>query len=78
MAAEYTSGAVARMPGSDETAHLLEFFQAESARFEEDTASAEALVPKSHRLPDASPAVQAAWFEVANILLNLDETITKG
>jgi hypothetical protein len=69
--------ALARMPSSEETTHLLEFFTSSRDRFREDPEAAKKLVPDAERLPGVDPAEQAAWFQTANILLNLDETITK-
>ena len=68
---------VARDPRAEELGQLAAVFRAEPERFARAPRDAEALVGKS-----VSPGVQlpdlAAWFFVANILLNLDETITKG
>ena len=43
-------------------------------------AAAEALIKvgESARAPGLDPAELAAWTAIGNVLLNLDETITKG
>ena len=63
---------------SHEVEILLNFFDNERERFQRNSKLAEEVVPASERLKDTPIADQAAWFEVANILLNLDETITKN
>jgi hypothetical protein len=69
--------AVARKPRPAERALLLQVLQEQRKRFSEDVASARKLVGKADQA--AQDVVElAAWFHVANILLNLDETITKG
>lgn len=69
---------LARVPDSQEAEHLLAFLHAETSRLEQDSQTAEEMVPKPQRIEAMSLAQQAAWFEVANILLNLDETITRN
>lgn len=69
--------AVARPPQSHELDYLLAFWENECLRFQKETKLAEQLVPQSWRIDGTPLADQAAYFEVANILLNLDETITK-
>ena len=69
--------AVARKPRPAERALLLKVLQEQRKRFSEDVAAARKLVGKEDQA--AQDVVElAAWFHVANILLNLDETITKG
>lgn len=69
---------LAREAGSNEVETLLNFFENELVRFQNDSKLAEAIIPKAERSDTISIAEQSAWFEVANILLNLDETITKN
>jgi hypothetical protein len=71
---------VARAPKAEELKRLVELYQKELAHFKEDTKAAEAMAfggegkaPEGFNLPDL-----AAWTVVSNVLLNLDETITKG
>jgi cytochrome c553 len=64
-----------RQPGPVELAPLLAFHAQQRARFEADGAAARALVPTTAEADDA--ADRAAWTLVANVLLSLDETLTK-
>jgi hypothetical protein len=67
-----------REPKPEEVRHLETVFRLELERLRQNPASAGSLV-KQFPHPSAGPAEElAAWFYVANILLNLDETITKG
>ncbi|MCH8043684.1 MAG: PSD1 domain-containing protein [Planctomycetes bacterium] len=69
---------VARRPNDKEAEHLLNVYQRELARFKTNAAAAKKLVGKEPLPKDISAEQLAAWVYVANILLNLDETITKG
>ena len=69
---------VSRQPASDEIRVLLELFEHEHERLAKNPKVAESLIPKAERVDGVDLAEQAAWFEVANVLLNLDETITKN
>ncbi len=55
-------------------------YQAQSARFQQDPEAADKLISvgESPRPADVDLAELAAWTAVGNVLLNLDETITKG
>ncbi len=73
--------AYARQPNDREAQHLASVFQYERARFEKDPKAATTLVTsiKGWKPPaDLDHKDLAAWFYVANILVNLDEMITKG
>ena len=69
-----------RAPTRAERQRLLSFFEQQLNGIERDSGSAETLV----RVGSATGRAQldarklAAWMMVANVLLNLDETITKG
>ena len=72
-----------RRPTDPERRVLRELFEAELRAFEMDPVAARKLaVPTSLPLQfgddDLDPVELAAWTVVANALLNLDETITKG
>jgi hypothetical protein len=54
---------------------LLALYRENLAKYRRDTAAAKALAAGAGNLDAAEPA---AWTVVANVLLNLDETITKG
>jgi hypothetical protein len=62
---------LSRHPHPMEIEHLARVVENEQRRYELNPTAAEALV-------DEPSAELAAWFHVAGILLNLDETITKG
>ena len=70
--------AVSRVPTEKEISLLLNIFQEEKNRFSKDLESAKKLIPKEQRLSNVPVPELAAWFYISNILLNLDETITKG
>ena len=68
---------LSRSPRESELASLREIFDGALARYEADAKAARAVLGK-HELPaDCDAATWAAWFSVAQVLLNLDETITK-
>ena len=71
---------VGRRPSDRERAVLERALVAERVHFKLDPKGAAALsaVGESPRPLDLDPAELAAWTAVGNILLNLDETITKG
>ena len=65
-----------RQPTSDEVETLLALLRAEHERFKADPSAAMKLVGEA---TDAAEVARlAAWMCVANALLNLDETVTKG
>jgi hypothetical protein len=69
---------VARAPTASETAALADLWRQEQQRYHENPGLAEKLIPLKEQLDGIPPSEQAAWFAVANVLLNLDETITKN
>ncbi len=70
----------AREPGPEELAVLLTLYEEEKAAYALDAGAARDLA--GEELPAAGEGIDsqelAAWTVVANALLNLDETITKG
>lgn len=69
-----------RPPTVAERARLLKFLDQQLAGFRRDRAAAEILIQVGSAERPASlesPAL-AAWMMVANVLFNLDETLTKG
>ena len=67
---------VARGPSPPELARIVAFYNQELDHYRSDTkAACELIEVKDNPLPDVSE--RAAWTMVANVLLNLDETITK-
>ncbi len=69
---------VSREPSSHESEHLLSVLERERTLLEADEAAAGALIPEQYRSADVPLSIQGAWFTISNILLNLDETITRG
>jgi hypothetical protein len=72
--------AVSRAPTAGEQRILLGLYQDSLARFRGDGAAAEKLlaVGDSPRDPQFDVAELAAWTAISSIVLNLDETITRG
>jgi len=71
---------VARMPTSQELEQLLKLYRERLNSYRKDPAAARALVNGAIPAPagEFADAELAAWTVIANVLLNLDETITKG
>ena len=70
-----------RRPTKVESKILIEIYRHELKTFQDHPGSAKALISGIRRWrPPAKLDLNrlAAWFSVANVLLNLDETITKG
>ena len=67
-------------PGGDEVRVLREIFDGEQATYRKDPAAALKLltVGESPRNEALDPSELAAWSTVAGVILNLDETVTKG
>src|SRR5205807_8040532 len=70
---------VSRPPTHAELNQLLALYRSGREKYSKDAAAAKALVSAGNfGLPLAADAAEvAAWTVVANVLLNLDETITK-
>ncbi len=71
---------LSRQPNDEELERLLVYYREERQRWEQDPAAAIALLGGGRALKqqgEPKPAECAAWAMVANVLLNLDETITK-
>ena len=67
---------VSRRPTPQELERLLAFYRAELDRFQNDTKAAGEIV-KGYSGPSTDIAELAAWTMVSNVLLNLDEAVTK-
>ena len=69
-----------RSPTGAELTYLVQLFRDNVAKYRKDPAAAQAM--RSNGLPapagDVDGAELAAWTVVANVLLNLDETVTKA
>jgi len=72
--------ALARRPTDAEQQVLARVYQTELATFKQDAEAARQLlsIGESKRNEELDLSEHAAWTAVARILLNLDETITKG
>jgi hypothetical protein len=70
---------LARPPVREEAERLVQLFESSRTEFERDLAAAKELLDGANLtlLPGESPEIMAAWAVVANVLLNLDETLTK-
>ena len=72
--------ALARQPTREELGDLRNIYEQQLANFSRDKKAATDLlsVGESSAPKDVDPSELAAWTAIGNILLNLDETITKG
>ncbi len=69
----------ARTPTTAERDLLLKLYGKSLEKYRKDAAAAQAMVKNGGEpLKGVDVAELAAWTVVANVLLNLDETITKG
>lgn len=70
----------ARSPRADEVKRLVALYEQELAQFKQDPKAAEKMATSELSKPAGNMNLEelAAWTVVANVLLNLDETITKG
>jgi len=72
--------ATSRIPSSDELSQMENFFNEEKDRFENNPEDAKALLAIGKMMDseeDEVPTI-AAYTSVANMIINLDETITRG
>ena len=69
-----------RAPEPREVERLVKLFESERAHYAQDSKAADKMANSELGKPPAglSDADLAAWTVVANVLLNLDEAITKG
>jgi hypothetical protein len=69
-----------RAPTASEHRRLLDFVKAQERGFRKDPKAAAALVQvgSAPRPADLKDGPLAAWMTLANVLFNLDETLTKG
>ncbi len=70
----------ARVPSEQEVAILRQILARNLSKYRDNPAAAVKLIGigESARPGDMDPAELAAWTAIGNVLLNLDETITKG
>ena len=71
---------LARPPMPNEMKVLERIYAGQLKNFREDTEAAKKLIQAGDAKPanDLDPGELAAWTAIGNVLLNLDETITKG
>jgi hypothetical protein len=71
--------ATARRPNADELSVLVKVYQAQLADYQADKEAAAKLLSygDSKRNEALDPSEEAAWTMVANLILNLDEVVTK-
>ncbi len=71
---------LARPPTTEEVAIVQQTFEHHLARYTKDTAAAKKVIGNGESTPRADlPAPEvAAWTLVANLILNLDETVTRN
>lgn len=71
---------VGRAPTAVEVDHLVKLFEENREKYRQDPSAAKALATGTLAPPpaDADLSELAAWTVIANILLNLDEALTKG
>lgn len=71
-----------RGPSPEESEHCLALLDRKRGEFSRDPAAAKKLIAGSSGALDLDPGLPApdlaAWFHLCNVLLNLDETVTKG
>lgn len=68
----------AREPSAMELNELLAVYEAHLQEYENDTDAANKLISSGTESESESPASLAAWTMVANLMLNLDEVVTKN
>jgi Protein of unknown function (DUF1553) len=66
---------VARRPTQDEIGAIVKFYDQQLAAYHQDTRAAVRMVADTGASPNAPDL--AAWTMVANVLLNMDETVSK-
>ena len=71
---------LARAPTSAEISHVIELYRENLDAYQRDRAAAKvmAMIEPTKDRVEIDQAELAAWTVIANVLLNLDETVTKG
>jgi hypothetical protein len=67
---------VSRRPKDEEVGELITLYQKQLERFRKDADAARKVI-EGYAVSSVTEAEQAAWTVVCNVLLNLDETLTK-
>ena len=69
---------LARQPSGDELRALVSLYRDQHARLSRDPAAVSAILADCEQAEAPGATELAAWYYVATVLLNLDETITKS
>jgi Protein of unknown function (DUF1553)/Protein of unknown function (DUF1549)/Planctomycete cytochrome C len=73
---------LARIPSPAELSHVIELYRENLESYQRDRAAAKAMLMIEPGASDGPASLDqaelAAWTVIANVLLNLDETLTKG
>jgi hypothetical protein len=71
---------LSRKPDAEEVSIVKDAFEKHLARFQQDAEAAKKVISNGESKPRESlaPAEVAAWTLVANLILNLDETVTRN
>jgi hypothetical protein len=70
---------LSRQPKDSEVARLVALYESELAHFRQDASAAKTMAGNTRPTESHEQLAEAAaWTVVANVLLNLDETVTKG
>jgi hypothetical protein len=69
---------LARQPNARESELLQKVYEQALAKYQANPSAARTIVQHAAGAKTLDPVQWAAWFQVATVLLNLDETITKG
>ena len=71
---------LSRAPRADELKTIQSLLEKQLAEYRADPAAAQALlkIGQTPPPPDTDPAELAAWTNIARVILNLHETITRG
>lgn len=69
---------MSRQPKAEERELLMQLYEKAFVRYRDDPAAAQDVIRYWSGPKDADAVAWAAWFQVATVLLNLDEAIIKG
>jgi hypothetical protein len=69
--------AVSRKPSPAELDRILTFYRQQLTRYQKDPKAAAKILQADHSARVEQEPELAAWTMVANVLLNMDETISK-
>jgi len=67
---------MSRRPMKTELEKTIGYYQAQLAKYQQDVKGAKEVI-EDDQVPDSAAPDIAAWTMVSNVLLSLDETVTK-